>query len=252
MLPGIANTSEKSFWFIRSPFPVTETTKSETALGVLGRIVSRYWRSLSLFPPFVCEKKSNQLFVYGHNNLSNRNVPIASKSLEPHRSLAFLDVVSFSCVRSVAGPGLCSEQMGDWSGFCSGIHILFDRFWLLCQNWLCFLVHLKKNKKKPVFNIIVNKRVTCWLRKEVVFYWHELHILEEFLYEASGRQPIHTVRQEMRNLGIQADVIKGIGKLFLYPKTNRENQLFNQSVNVRIPKTLQWLFLLKEKQYLRK
>lgn len=49
-------------------------------------------------------------------------------------------------------------------------------------------------------------------------YGHELNILEQFLDEASGRQAKGAVSQKVRDLRVQADVIKGMRELLLYPE----------------------------------
>lgn len=59
-------------------------------------------------------------------------------------------------------------------------------------------------------------------KREDDSYWHELHVLEELLYETSGGQTKRAVRQEVRNLRVQADVIKRVGELFLYPAVGRK------------------------------
>lgn len=57
-------------------------------------------------------------------------------------------------------------------------------------------------------------------RNKIIYYWHELHILEKFLYKSSRGEAKHTVSQEVRNLRVQANVIKCIWKLLLYPGKN--------------------------------
>lgn len=56
-------------------------------------------------------------------------------------------------------------------------------------------------------------------------YGHELNILEQLLDEASGRQAKGAVSQKVGDLRVQADVIKGMRELLLYPE--EENATFN-------------------------
>lgn len=84
-----------------------------------------------------------------------------------------------------------------------------------------------KGKKKSM------KRSLCvdWPRDSIIrqqssdrwSYGHELHVLEQFLYEASGGQAKHTVGQEVRDLGVEADVVECIGELLLYPAKTQKN-----------------------------
>lgn len=57
-------------------------------------------------------------------------------------------------------------------------------------------------------------------------YGHELNILEQLLDEASRRQAKGAVSQKVRDLRVQADVIKGVRELLLYPE--EETQLSTQ------------------------
>lgn len=106
---------------------------------------------------------------------------------------------------------------GRGSGFSRRVEVLFNRFWQLLQDGLCLLIHLSRKKQDVSVESDGNfGSPACGS------YRHELHVLEQFLYEAAGGEAEHAVGQQVGHLGVQADVVKRVRKLLLDPARGEE------------------------------
>lgn len=204
VLLDIASPFENSIWLNCSPFFLCFYLEKEKKVWDSIRRVG-----LHLFIDadvlcfqLVCKVTDDHLLFF----LGCGAVKIHQKHIEmPHPIFRALTHI-ISVLSSFQGdkkPGLqlCRESRRDggemgWSGFFRRVSVLFNRFWLLCQDCFCFLKHLGRTKRRTVIKHVSTRTQSILKNFKSSFnwsYWHKLHILEKFLYETSWGQAKCTV-----------------------------------------------------------